>query len=99
MASYLLIWDINDAFVPVDPKERGEAYNMLLAMVKNDMEKGITKGWGTFIGERTGYCVVEGSELEIMNLVQQYTPYVTFETHACASVDLAQEMVNALIGT
>ena len=50
----------------VDPKERGSGYGVLMAMVKQDIEKGLIKDWGAFPGEGRGYVVVEGTYLEIM---------------------------------
>ncbi len=43
MAKHLLIWNLDASRVPVDPKERGAGWEMLMAMVKQDMEKGIVK--------------------------------------------------------
>jgi hypothetical protein len=60
------------------------------------MKKGITKDWGTFIGEFNGYSVVEGTEVEILNQIQHYTPFVYFKVYPIASVTQAEEMIKAL---
>jgi len=96
MGRYLLLWDIERTRVPLDPKERGAGFNMLLEMVKQDMKKGLTKDWGVFIGEHTGYSVVEGSEVEIMKQIQQYTPYVYFKVHPIGSVAQVEDMIKAI---
>ena len=98
MAKYLMLWELNLALIPKDPKERGGGYGMLLEMVKQDMEKGLIKDWGSFVGEGSGYCVVEGTELQVATFVQQYVPYVNFETHPIASFDQISEMVKSLTG-
>jgi hypothetical protein len=98
MATYLMIWEMNKALVPVDPKERGQGYSLLMGMVKTDKEKGILKAWGNFVGESSGFCLAEGSEVQISKMVQQYNPYVNFKTHPCASFEQTQEMINALMG-
>jgi hypothetical protein len=62
---------------------------MLMEMVKQDIKKGITKDWGAFVGEMNGYSVLEGTELEILSQVQQYTPFVyqsSAEDHGCKPV-------------
>jgi len=96
MGKYLYLWEIDRTKIPLDPKERGVGFSMLLEMVKQDMKKGITKDWGVFPGEFNGYSVVEGTEVEIMNQIQQYTPFVFFKVHPIASVAQAEEMIKTL---
>jgi hypothetical protein len=96
MGKYLMLWEIDWTKVPVNPKERGAGWSLLLDMVKEDMKKGLTKDWGTFIGELGGYAVNEGSELEVMNAVQRYTPFVRFKLHPIGSVSQVGEMIKAL---
>ncbi len=69
MAKYLMIWELNLALIPKDPKERGAGYELLLGMVKQDIEKGVLKDWGSFTGESSGYSVVEGTKVEIGKFV------------------------------
>ena len=96
MGKYLLLWEIDRSKVPVNPKERGAGWNALMGMIKQDIKKGINKDWGAFVGELAGYSVVEGSELEVMNTLQQYTPFVSFKVHPIASVSQVEEMIKAL---
>ncbi|MFH2219222.1 MAG: DUF3303 family protein [Pseudomonadota bacterium] len=98
MGKYLMIWELNLALIPVNPKERGAGYELLMAMVKQDMERGLSKDWGNFVGEGSGYCVVEGTEVEINKMVQQYAPYVRFKTHPVASVKQVSEVIKSLTG-
>ena len=96
MGKYLLLWEVDHTKVPVNPKERGVGFNMLLEMVKQDIKKGITKDWGGFVGELSGYSVVEGTEVEIMNQLQQFVPFIRFKVHPIASVSQVEEMIQAL---
>jgi hypothetical protein len=96
MGKYLYLWEIDRTKIPVDAKERGVGFSMLMEMVKEDIKKGITKDWGVFAGEHNGYSVVEGTELEIMNQVQKYTPFVYFKTYPIASVAQVDEMIKVL---
>lgn len=91
-----MIWELNYEHIPVDPKERGAGYEMLLAMVKQDIEGGMTKDWGNFVGEASGYNVVEGSEVDINKMVQQYSPFVRFKTHPVVSVEQVEEVIKSL---
>lgn len=96
MGKYLLLWEIDRTKAPVSPKERGAGWNALMAMVKQDIQKGITKDWGAFVGEINGYTVVEGSETEIGIMVQQFVPFVQFKVHPIASVGQVDEIIKAL---
>ena len=98
MGKYLILWEVDPTKIPVDPKERGEGWGLLMAMVEQDIEKGITKDWGSFVGENTGYAINEGTELEVMNTLQQYVPFCTFKVHPIASASQVKEMIKALSG-
>jgi len=96
MAKYLVLWEIDTTKIPVSPKERGTGWKALMEMVKQDMKKGFTKDWAAFVGELRGYAIDEGSELEVMNALQQYSPFVHFEVHPIASVNQVDEMIKTL---
>jgi hypothetical protein len=96
MGKYLLLWEMDRTKIPVSPKERGVGTGMLLEMVKQDIKKGITKDWGVFVGEHAGYAVVEGTEVEILNNIQQFTPFVYFRVHPIGSVTQVEEMIKTL---
>ena len=96
MAKYLVLWEVDQTKVPIAPQERGAGWSALMNMVKQDIEKGISKDWGAFLGELNGYAIAEGTELEVMNMLQQYVPFVLFEVHPIASVSQVDEMIKAL---
>ncbi len=96
MGKYLLLWEIDRTRIPVSPKERGTGWNALMEIVKQDIKKGLIKDWGSFVGELNGYAVEEGSELEVLKGVQQFSPFVHFKVHPIASVSQVEEMIKAL---
>ncbi len=49
---------------------------MLMAVVRQDFEKGVLKDWGAFLAESNGYAVWEGSEIDVMKTLQQYVDTV-----------------------
>jgi len=65
-------------------------------MLDQDINKEITKDLGSFMAEQSGYCFVEGSELDIGILTQQYSAYVKFKTYACDSVEQTKDLLHAL---
>jgi hypothetical protein len=96
VGKYLLLWELDRTKIPVDPKERGVEFNMLMKVIKQDIKKGILKDWGVFVGESHGYSVVQGTEVEVIKAIQRYTPFVCFAAHSIASVTQAGEMIKAL---
>ncbi len=69
-----------------------------MAMVRQDIENGISKDWGGFVGQTNGYAVFEGTEVEVMKALQQYVPFCIFKVHPVATVSQANEMIAALSG-
>lgn len=98
MSKYLLNWSLDASRVPVDPKERSAAWGILMGMIQKDRERGILKDWGAFTSEGRGFCLVEGTPLEVMQMTEQYTPYVQFETHPVASIGEINELLKLMAG-
>jgi hypothetical protein len=98
MGKYLVLWEVDQTKIPIDPKERGDGWGFLMAMIRKDIEKGLTKDWGSFVGETGGYAVNEGTEVEVMNALQQYVPFCTFKVHPIASESQVNEMIKGLTG-
>ena len=98
MGKYLVLWEVDKTKIPIDAKERAAGWGVLMAMVRQDIEKGLTTSWGAFVGETNGYAVYEGTELEVMNALQQYIPFIIFKVHPVASESQVNEMIKALSG-
>jgi len=96
MGRYLALWEVDRNKIPIDRKERGTGWAFLMSIVRKDIDKGITKDWGAFIGESNGFAVFEGTELAVMNALQQYVPFVIFKTFPVASENQVNEMIKAL---
>ena len=43
MGKFMALWEIDQSKIPIDPKERGEGWIMLMAMVLQDFEKGVKR--------------------------------------------------------
>lgn len=98
MGRYLILWEVDQTKIPINAKERGEGWSLLMAMVRQDFEKGITKDWGAFVGEARGYSVFEGTELEVMKALQQYVPFCVFKVHPISTESQVNEMIAAISG-
>ncbi len=98
MGRYLVHWEVDQTKIPIDPKERGGGWAGLMAMVRQDLEKGVISNWGSFVGETNGYMVMEGTELEVMTSIQQYVPFCIFKVQPVSSESQVNEMIKALTG-
>jgi len=98
MGKYLMLWELNSSLIPIDPQERAQGYAALMAFIEQDIERKISKDWGCFVGEGSGYTIVEGSEVDISKMVQQYSPFCKFSTHPVASFDQMNEMIKSMTG-
>jgi hypothetical protein len=94
MARYLMLWELERARIPVDPKERAAVWTTLVDMVK----EGRSESWGQFVGEMKGYCLVSGSEMDIAMMVQRYTPYVYFKTSQVVTIDDIEATLKQMAG-
>jgi hypothetical protein len=93
---YLLIWTLDHTKIPVDLKERAAGWRPLMDMVKEDLDKGVTKEWGVFAGEGRGYCVVEMTAADLHSFIQRFIPFVEFQTHPLVSAAEVDQMIDKL---
>jgi hypothetical protein len=97
MGKYLVLWEMDESKIPVDPKARGSAWQNLIALVKQGLEEGTAKDWGTFVGEHRGYVIHEGTEVEVALRLQQYVPFARFKVHPVETVDQVEQVIEALL--
>jgi hypothetical protein len=95
MGKYLVLWQIDPARVPTDPKEKGAAWLALIEVLKADMKKGFHKDWGAFPAEMKGYSIAECTETQLVSLCMPYLPYVRFEVHPVISLAQDEEVIRA----
>jgi len=93
---FLSLWETDLSRAPLDPKERLAGWAKLLNMIREDLESGRLKDWGSFPGEHAGYAIVEGTELDVFTVTERYVPFVQFETHSVLSLSQVLEGMKAL---
>ena len=52
MGKTLIKWQLNTQLIPVDPKQRFEAWMKMMEMVKADLESGTLTSWGIYSDAR-----------------------------------------------
>ncbi len=98
MPKYFMTWEVDPSRVPTDPKERGAMWSGMTEIIKQQMKDGITKDWGCFVGETSGYSVSEQSEISLATEIQQFYPFITFKVHQVMSIDDIAEVSKSLMG-
>jgi len=96
MGRYLILWDVDESRIPVDPEERKTGWVMMLEMTKQDMEAGIVKDYGVFIGQTKGFTISEGTEEEMHALALKYVPFVRFNIYPLGTMDQVLRIVGAM---
>ncbi len=96
MGKYLVLWETDEARIPVDPQEKKTGYLAVIDMVRQDIKSGILKDWGGFVGGGGGYAVAEGTEVEIGKTVTKYIPFFRFKVTPVTSLDQAEEVIKAI---
>jgi len=96
MAMYLMEWELDTTKVPINPKERASAWLPLVQEVKKDMQSGLLKAWGDYMGEMRGFGLAEGSEEAVAKMAQKYIPYVHFTTHPAGTVEGLEKLLKEM---
>ena len=96
MAMYLMTWEMDVSKIPVDPKERANAFLPLLQEVKKDMQSGLLKAWGSYPGEMRGFGLAECSEEAAVKMAHKYIPFVHFTTHPAVTADQMEKILKEM---
>lgn len=96
MAKFHMFWKLAETKIPLDVKERAGGWGLLMNMVKQEMEKGVLTQWGAFTSEGRGYCVAEGTNVEVAMMTERFVPYVQFETKPVSSAEEIIDLIEHL---
>jgi len=93
MAKYLLLWELDSTRIPEDPSVRKEHWRGLQDAVVKQLEAGQMKDWGLCVGEMTGFCIIEGTEVDVGRVTRGYVPYVSFDVKQVITIQQAIQNV------
>ena len=96
MGRYLVLWEADDAKIPLDPKVRRESWLAGCEMVRQDFKNGLKKDWGYFIGQPKGFAIHEGTEEEVGEALLKYMPYFRFQVFPIRTLDQLVEAVKTI---
>jgi hypothetical protein len=94
MSRYFVRWEIDRNRLAKDPKEIASNWKQLTGLVRQHLEMKRITEWGAFPGEHAGYCVMEGSEADVMNTTMQYAPHVTFHVRPLTTIKEVSDFIN-----
>jgi hypothetical protein len=97
---YLVIWEMDQSKIPIDPKTRQAAWTPLVAMVKQDIQTGLTISWGAFVGEARGYTVMEGTVQEVHDAIYSRGRNAGYPAPPALGIEIqrAHEKGNSFLG-
>jgi hypothetical protein len=65
-------------------------------MVRQDFKSGLTKDWGTFLGQAKGFVINEGTEEEVAKVTLKYIPYFRFQVIPIRTLDQLVEAIKTI---
>ena len=97
MTKFHIEWKKEISAMPDDPAKIAKLNLSLLDTVKADLKAGKLSDWGVYCNGFSGYCIIEGTEADVLFDALKYMPYVVFDVKPAANVDQAIEAINITI--
>jgi hypothetical protein len=91
MTKFHIEWQKNPSLTPTDPAKMIQLNLSLLEMVKAELKAGRLTDWGHYCNGSSGYCIVEGTETDMVPTLLKYSPYILFDVKPVISVDQSIE--------
>lgn len=96
MAKFHVLWEVDKANLPANPREKIGAILKLCAMMKEDMKSGLVSEWGSFSNQH-GYSIMNGTDVEICSGMVKYSNLIKFgEPTLVVSIDQSIEIYEKL---
>lgn len=96
MARYIIMWEVDESRIPVDPAERKAAWLGAVEMAKQEIKDGLVKYWGGFLGQTKGFDIIEGTEDQVLSTTLKYIPYFRFNVIPLISIEKLEEALKAM---
>jgi hypothetical protein len=97
MTKFHIGWKKNLCVKSDDPVEMAKLNLSLLEMVKADLKSGSIADWGSYCNGFSGYCLIEGTEADILPGLLKYMPHVLFNVRPVTNVDQNIEAINKVV--
>jgi hypothetical protein len=97
MTKFHIEWKKNPSLMPEDPIKMVKLNLSLLEMVKAALKSGEIADWGTYCNGFSGYCLIEGTEADILPSLLKYMPYILFDVKPVVNAYQAIEAINKVV--
>ena len=96
MARYLVLWEVDESKIPLDPNVRRESWLQAIKMTREDMKSGSLKEYGAFLGQTKGFNIDEGTEEEIAKRIMKYIPLCRFQIIPLITLDQLEKAIESI---
>jgi hypothetical protein len=96
MSRYIMLWEYNVGFCPLEMKDKVSQWITLTKTVKKMLKSGEIKEWAHYAGESGGYVIVEGNDQDVLKLEAAYLPFINFTSKPVLNLDQCLEVWKSL---
>jgi len=87
MTKFFVKWRVDLSRSALSPKEAVQLGLKLGDAVKAEMSSGKVTEWGSFCNGKDGYCIIEGTEQDVVSTMYKYISNVSYEVYPVHGVD------------
>ena len=93
MGRHIILWEADESKIPVDAAERQAGWQMATEWIRQNMEDGLVKDWGAFMGQTNGFSIAEGTDDAIINFTAKFSPFFRFKVIPISSIDQVEAVI------
>lgn len=79
MGRFLVLWRMNEDFIPTDINDRQKIIAQISKITQDDIKKGVIKEWGMSVDGTCGFAVREESHADLLKHSLLMGPYIVIE--------------------
>ena len=83
--------------IPEDPVKLAKLYLSHMEQVKADLKSGKLTDFGQYSNGSSGYCLIEGTEIDVFTTLMKWLPYVEFDVKPIVNVDQTIEAIKLAV--
>jgi hypothetical protein len=87
MTKFFLKWWVDRSRMPASPQEAVGSLLKMCEAVKAELSSGKLTEWESFGNGKDGYCIIDGTQQDVVSTMLKYVPNVAYELHPVLSVD------------
>jgi hypothetical protein len=76
MGRFLVLWRMNEDFIPGDINDRQRIIEQISKITREDIKRGVIKDWGISIDGKSGYSVRDEPHADFLKHSMLMAPYI-----------------------